>query len=247
VGLAVLLAAAATAQSDTSHAPLIVPDDQAVDMTVESPTSPAPDPEARTEDRSAGPAPVANHDDRPIGPASPATAGAPVSAEPPSPMTAGPGNKWEEIGRVGMALGVVLGLLLLGRSMVRRVGGPLAGGGRPSGVLEVLARFPVARTQQIMLLKVAGRVVLVHQTRSTMTTLSEISDPDEVAALLARIEAGSRSSARFHGLFHRFLSRAPTEPDVFPPAPVVDRKVVIDLTRRPPRGGQRRWRKGAAA
>ena len=97
-----------------------------------------------------------------------------------------------EITRVLGALAVVLGLLFGLRAVVRRSKWALASGGRPSGVVEILARYPVARGQQLILLKLARRVLLIHRSGSTMTTLSEVSDPDEVAALLGRIEAGSR-------------------------------------------------------
>ena len=97
-----------------------------------------------------------------------------------------------EITRVLGALAVVLGLLFGLRAVVRRSRWALASGGRPSGVVEILARYPVARGQQLILLKLARRVLLVHRSGSTMTTLSEVADPDEVAALLGRIEAGSR-------------------------------------------------------
>ncbi len=97
-----------------------------------------------------------------------------------------------EITRVLGALAVVLGLLFGLRAVVRRSRWALASGGRPSGVVEILARYPVARGQHLILLKLARRVLLVHRSGSTMTTLSEVSDPDEVAALLGRIEAGSR-------------------------------------------------------
>jgi len=135
-----------------------------------------------------------------------------------------------EITRVGIALAVVFGLLLILRGAVRRVGGPLAGGGRPSGVVQVIARYPVARAQQLVLLQVGSRVVLLHQTRGAMTALTEITGADEVAGLLARVEAGgpSRSPGRFHGLLQRVTERRPT-PEAFPPVP---EKVVVDLTRR---------------
>jgi flagellar biogenesis protein FliO len=147
-----------------------------------------------------------------------------------------------EIARVGWALGAVVALLLLLRVMLRRMGGPLTGGRRPSGVLEVLARFPVARAQQLVLLKLCGRVVLLHQTRTGMTTLSEVSDPDEVAALLARVESagGVSGAGGFSTLLDRILARGRGAADdefarLIGPTKQIDGKEVVDLTRRPRR------------
>jgi flagellar biogenesis protein FliO len=158
-----------------------------------------------------------------------------------------------EIFRVGWALGAVVALLLVVRIVLRRLGGPLAGGRRPSGVLEILARYPVARGQQLVLLKLCGRVVLLHQTKTGMTTLSELSDPDEVAALLGRVGsadgAGGGGAGGFSPLLNRLLAPARRSPeDEFARAlgaeSEIGGKVVVDLTRRsrrqaPARGGSR--------
>ncbi|MHC5004548.1 MAG: flagellar biosynthetic protein FliO, partial [Planctomycetota bacterium] len=107
--------------------------------------------------------------------------------------------------RVLGGLAAVIGLIVLLRLALRRAAGPLGGGGRPSGVLEVLARYPVGRGQQLILLKVARRLLLVHQSGPAMRTLSELSDPEEVAVVLARIEAGSRRGSRsFRSALQRY-------------------------------------------
>ena len=149
-----------------------------------------------------------------------------------------------EIVRVGGALGAVVALLLVLRVMLRRLGGRLTGGGRPSGVVEVLARYPVARGQQLVLLKMCRRIVLLHQARTGMTTLSEVTDPDEVAALLARVDSSSPSrrdrAAGFSSLLDRLLVPGrPAGGDEFARTLGTSReikgKVVVDLTRRPRR------------
>lgn len=111
-----------------------------------------------------------------------------------------------EFTRVLGALAIVVGLLLLARTFLRRAGGVLPGGSRPSGVVEILARYPVARGQELILLKLARRIVLLHHSGSTMTALTEMTDPDEVAALLARMEAGSseRNAAKFRAALEEF-------------------------------------------
>lgn len=99
-----------------------------------------------------------------------------------------------EVVRVVLALGGVLALILLLRAVLRRMGAASGvgslGGRRPSGVLEVLGRFPTGRKQSMVLLKLGRRIVLVHQTPMGMQSLAEVVDPDEVASLLTRVEAG---------------------------------------------------------
>jgi flagellar biogenesis protein FliO len=140
--------------------------------------------------------------------------------------------------QVFSALAVVLGIMLSLRSVLRRSAGGLARAGRPSGVLEILARYPIGRGQQLMVLKLARRILLIHQNGSAMTTLSEVSDPDEVASLLGRIEAGSttpREASHFGALLRQFskehdnalrTSARSAIPDAW------DGGEIVDLTRR---------------
>jgi flagellar biogenesis protein FliO len=116
------------------------------------------------------------------------------------------GSQTNEIVRVGGALAAVIGLLFLVKTVFRRAGSLMVVGNRPSGVLEILARYPVARGQHLVVLKMARRVLLLHQSGAVMTTLSEVTDQNEVASLLARMEAGSRmkESARFRAALNRF-------------------------------------------
>ncbi|TDJ55052.1 MAG: hypothetical protein E2O40_06405 [Planctomycetota bacterium] len=139
-------------------------------------------------------------------------------------------NTLSEVLRVGLPLLGVVALMIVIGVVVRRVGGPLARGGRPSGVLEVLGRYPIARGQQLVLLRLVSRVVLLHQSRSGLSTLSEVTDADEVAALLARVEAATRSGppGRFKGLLAGALAgRDPVGRELS-----TNGKVVVDLTRR---------------
>jgi flagellar biogenesis protein FliO len=141
-----------------------------------------------------------------------------------------------EVTRVFAALAVVLGLLILLRLFLKRASSLLAGGGRPSGVLEILARYPVGRGQSLMILKMARRVLLVHQAGSSMSTLTQVTDAEEVAALLARMEAGARSreAARFKAALRTFQDeheRLATHR--FPPGEESgpERAEIVDLTR----------------
>jgi len=122
------------------------------------------------------------------------------------------------VGRTVLALALVIGLAVLLRGLLRRAastGGGLAGqltaGGRaPSGLLSVLGRYPVARGQTLVLLKVDRRVLLLCQTAAGFRPLSEITDPEEVASILmtARDEEGTSMAARFQTVM-RDMERDP--------------------------------------
>lgn len=135
------------------------------------------------------------------------------------------------------ALAVVLGLLFMVRAVLRRAGGSLAGGGRPSGVLQILAKYPIGRGQNLILLQIARRVVLLHQSGNAMTALTEMTDREEVAALLARMESGAnqREAARFKSTLETFMSGherpAGAGADRTRSLPLADAEFV-DLTRR---------------
>ncbi len=87
-----------------------------------------------------------------------------------------------EFARVGAALLGVVMLLLAMRFMLRRMGGGLSSR-RPSGVVQIHARYPVARGQQIVILQIVNRFIVAHQGGGEMRTLSEITEADEVARL----------------------------------------------------------------
>lgn len=115
--------------------------------------------------------------------------------------------------RVLGALAAVVGLILLTRTLVVRYMPSVMGGkaDRPSGVIEVLASYPIGRGQQLLVLKFARRILLVHQAGATSRTLTEMSDPDEVAATLTRLEAGA--STKSAGKFKAALQSFETEHD----------------------------------
>lgn len=109
--------------------------------------------------------------------------------------------------RTGVALAVVVTIILLLKHSLQKAArrsGTLAaslgaGGRAPSGVLEVLGRYPVARGQTLVLLRMDRRVLLLAQTQQGWSTLSEVTGEDDVASLLikTRDEAGESMSARF--------------------------------------------------
>lgn len=146
-----------------------------------------------------------------------------------------------EITRVLGALAAVVGLLLLLKTILRKVGGGLMAAPRPSGVVEVLAKYPMGKGQQLMLLKLARRILLLHQNGASLTTLCEIADGHEVAGILSRLEAGSsqRDAAKFRHALEEFSAEhdqsSIRSAKLRMNLPMGDAEIV-DLTRRSNRG-----------
>ncbi len=147
------------------------------------------------------------------------------------------------VARVIASLGLVIGLILLFKVVMKRGAGLLGQGGRPSGVIEILARYPLGRKQSLVLIKIARRVLLVHQNGAQMATLSEVAEPMEVAALLGRIESGStgRQAQRFRSMLkgfqneHDAMRRTESNDPFALPAENASHGELIDLTRKRPR------------
>ncbi len=133
----------------------------------------------------------------------------------------------------GLALAGVVGAILVIGLIVRRAaqgrGGLMSqlgpGGRAPAGVLEVLGRYPVARGASLVLLKLDRRILLVSQTQTrrsgvTMSTLAELTEPEEVASLLikTREEEGASMARRFQEILSREGS-LDTEPPQAEPSP----------------------------
>ncbi len=91
-----------------------------------------------------------------------------------------------------------------------------AGGRAPAGILEVLGRYPISAGCTLVMLKVDRRILLISQTgkgraglfggrmggEMTMQTLSEITDPEDVASILIKVQDDESRAAneRFQGL-----------------------------------------------
>jgi flagellar biogenesis protein FliO len=115
----------------------------------------------------------------------------------------------------GFFVGSAAVVALLGGALVllRRYGknSRLLGNGGP---IRVLARRPLAAKQEIFLLEVGGRVILVGSTREHLSALGEFRGPDEIAALRAQLpelRSDFRESLR-EGLHE---AEAPREERVF--------------------------------
>jgi hypothetical protein len=63
------------------------------------------------------------------------------------------------------------------------------------GAFEVIARAPVGRGQQVLAVRFGPKVLCVHQGRDGMRTLSELTDPADVAVMLARTRGASVAAA----------------------------------------------------
>jgi flagellar biosynthetic protein FliO len=88
----------------------------------------------------------------------------------------------------GFFVGSAAVVVLLGGALVllRRFGknSRLLGNGGP---IRILARRPLGPKQEVWLLEVGGRVILVGSTRDHLSALGEFRGPDEVAALRAQL------------------------------------------------------------
>lgn len=104
--------------------------------------------------------------------------------------------------RVVVALAVVIGLIALLRWVGRRVFG-VAGPGRSTRAVQVLSRSPLSPKQNLVLIRVGRRLLVVADGGGAMNTLSEITDPDEVAALLGQLQDdhNDRAVKSFGNLF----------------------------------------------
>ena len=97
-------------------------------------------------------------------------------------INAAPRGPWARWGRTLVALALVVVLIFAARAALKRFG-PVSGPRRRE-VLDVLARASVSSRHQLLLVRVGRRVVLVGQGPASLTTLSEMTDAEEVAALI---------------------------------------------------------------
>jgi flagellar biogenesis protein FliO len=105
------------------------------------------------------------------------------------------GGWWQTLG----ALAVVVAAIFAVRLVLRRLAGTV--GMRRSGQpIEVLARATIGSRQQVALVRLGRRLVLVGSGPSGMSPLAEVSDPAEVADLLEQVRCGGGVGALAGGL-----------------------------------------------
>lgn len=148
--------------------------------------------------------------------------------------------------RTVLALGgvlLVIGGLAWGFKRAARATGGLgaslgAGGRAPAGLIEVLARYPIASRQTLVVLRFDRRVLLCSMSGGSrhagpgMSVLCELEDPEDVASILikARDQAGD-SMARSFERSLRDAERMTTE--AFTPSPVVTQTARVQTVPRP--------------
>jgi flagellar biogenesis protein FliO len=112
-----------------------------------------------------------------------------------------------DLPRVLGALAVVLGLIFALRWLLRRSMNPASLPG-VTNTVQVLTRSPLSPRQQLLLVRVGRRLLVVSDCNGQLNSLSEISDPDEVAALVGQLRdekltSASRSFGNLLGIWRR--------------------------------------------
>lgn len=114
------------------------------------------------------------------------------------------------VGTIALAIGVAAG--------VRKLAGGrfgLSNSARaPSGLVEVLARYPLSPRHHLIVLKLDRRVLLLSEstglrgTAAGLRTITEITDPEEVASILlkTRDDEGDSIAAKFRDAMDRHES-----------------------------------------
>lgn len=113
------------------------------------------------------------------------------------------------ISTVLTGLSIVLGaFLLLAWAVRRRM--PKGAARLPDEIIEVLGRATIAAKQSLHLVRVGGKLIVVSVTPAGTETLTEITDPGEVARILAACQQhhAHSSSTAFRQVFEQ-LGREP--------------------------------------
>lgn len=110
------------------------------------------------------------------------------------------------IGALATVLSVIGIVAYFARKTAQKSGGLWAamgaGGRAPSGILEVLGRYPVGRGCTLVLLKLDRRILLVSQSSGgklggvTMTTLCEVDEAEDVASILLKSQDAETEQSR---------------------------------------------------
>ncbi|MBI5763874.1 MAG: flagellar biosynthetic protein FliO [Planctomycetes bacterium] len=104
---------------------------------------------------------------------------------------------------------VVLGLIVGGTLALRRWT-PVAQRISARGGLQILGRHYLSGKQSLCLVRLGRRVVCIGVTPEHISTLAEIHDPEEIAGLVAGVQAATPHS--FSSIFTRMAAQpAPTE------------------------------------
>ena len=94
--------------------------------------------------------------------------------------------------QTAMALGVVIVLVVLVRLFLRRLQG--GGAATSPGLVEVMARVPISPKTYVLFLRIGQRIIIAGQTQAGLNTLASFDDPDDVAEVLAHVQAAKPAS-----------------------------------------------------
>ncbi len=108
-----------------------------------------------------------------------------------------------DLSRMVVALAAVVGIIFLLRWVARRMA--LVPGATRSGAVKIISRSTVSPRQQVLVLQVGKRLVVVGDSGGAMHPLCEITDPDEIAAVVggSRQENAEANPKSFTSLFRR--------------------------------------------
>ena len=99
-----------------------------------------------------------------------------------------------------MVLGLIFAMRWAGKKYF-----PSAGVPRSGGAMKILSRLVISPKQQLLMIQIGRRIVVVGDASGQMSALSEITDPDETASLIGQIaeEKSAGSVKAFGSLFTR--------------------------------------------
>ncbi len=111
---------------------------------------------------------------------------------------------------------MVLGLIYIGRALLRKYmpGAAVTSG---KGVMEIMARYPLAKNQSLVLVRIGSQLVVLNQTREASQSVLVIHDQVEVANILGQIQ-GAKPASIQQG-FSNLLANARMDLETTPPGP----------------------------
>jgi flagellar biogenesis protein FliO len=113
------------------------------------------------------------------------------------------------VGTVVASLAIVIGLFLVLAWCSRRFA-PAGAAQLPSEVLELLGRSSLNPKQQVQLVRIGAKLLLIAHTAAGVDTLTEITDPEEVERLASLCRRGKPASAT--NSFTQVLGQIAREP-----------------------------------
>ncbi len=103
---------------------------------------------------------------------------------------------------------IVIGLLVLFLHLLRKFLLKPLGGGVSGGQFQVIRQFHLGPKKSVTLVRFADRLLLLGVTDSTISTLAEIDDPDEVERIVKETAGASGvQGGGFKDIYHNLLSR----------------------------------------